>query len=183
MSDEIFRWVIAAAVVLASAATICQAIILAAIYRAGKDAVRKGHEAQQRAGPLADRFEALLASSEKAAAGSAKIVEENRSRIAEIVAETLAVAKAARLQAERISELIDDAHERAKTRIAQIDQTVDHTMAQVEHASGAVVSAVTRPMREVSGVVAGVKAAFSTLAQGGSRNSPDHVTQDEEMFI
>jgi hypothetical protein len=30
--------------------------------------------------------------------------------------------------------------------------------------------------------MAGVKAAMNTLAQG-RHNSPDHITQDEEMFI
>jgi hypothetical protein len=35
----------------------------------------------------------------------------------------------------------------------------------------------------VNGIVSGVKAAFSTYIHGGNRNSPEHATQDEEMFI
>lgn len=176
MPEDIFRWVVAAAVILACLASVWQAVILAAIYRAGKEAHRAGKEAQSRIGPLVDRFEAMLTT-------SSKILDENRPRIAEITAETLVVAKTARLQAERISQVIDDANERAQARIAQIDRTVDQTVGQVEHAGEAVRSAVMRPVREVNGLVAGVKAAFSTYAQGGSRNSPEHVTQDEEMFI
>ena len=56
-------------------------------------------------------------------------------------------------------------------------------MVQVEHATEAVKSAVTRPAKEVNGIVAGVKAALNTYAQGGNRNSPEHATQDEAMFI
>ena len=103
--------------------------------------------------------------------------------IAEITAETLVIAKAARQHAERIGELIDETSGRAKARIAQIDQTVGRTVEQVEHASEAVKSAVLKPVKEVNGIVAGVKAALNTYAQGGNRNSPEHATQDEEMFI
>jgi hypothetical protein len=176
MPEDVFRWVIAVAVLLACVATVWQAVILAAIYRAGKEAQKAGREAQHRLGPLVDRFEALITT-------SSKILEENRPRIADITAETLVIAKTARQQAERIGELIDDANGRAKARIAQIDRTVDHTVEQVEHAGEAVKSAVLKPVKEVNGIVAGVKAALNTYAQGGNRNSPENATQDEEMFI
>jgi len=176
MPEDVFRWVIAVAVFLACIASIWQAFVLFAIYRAGKEAQKAGKEAQHRLGPLVDHFEAILTT-------SSKMLEENRPRIAEITAETLVFAKATRLQAERIAELIDDASGRAKARIAQIDQTVGNTVEQVEHATDAVKSAVLKPVKEVNGIVAGVRAAFSTYAHGGNRNSPEHATQDEEMFI
>jgi hypothetical protein len=176
MPEDVFRWVVAVAVLLACLASVWQAIIVAAIYRTGKEAQKAGKQAQNRLGPMVDRFEAILAT-------SSKMLEENRPRIADITAETLVIAKTARQQAERIGGLIDDANGRAKARIAQIDRTVDHTVEQVEHASEAVKSAVLKPVKEVNGIVAGVKAALSTYAQGGNRNSPEHATQDEEMFI
>jgi hypothetical protein len=89
----------------------------------------------------------------------------------------------ARQHADRIGELVDDTSGRAKARIAQIDQTVEHAVQEVEHAGDAVKSVVMRPVKEVNGLVAGVKAALNTYAQGGNRNTPEHVTQDEEMFI
>ena len=42
--------------------------------------------------------------------------------------------------------------------------------------------AVLKPVREASGVLAGIKAAVTTLANG-RRPTLDHITQDEEMFI
>jgi len=176
MPEDVFRWVIAVAVFLAFIASAWQAIVLTAMYRAGKEAHKAGHEAKNRLGPLVDRFEAILTT-------SSKMLEENRPRIADITAETLVIARIARQQAERISELIDDANERAKARIAQIDQTVEHAVGQVEHAGEAVKSTVLKPVKEVGGIVAGVRAAFNTYAHGGNRNSPEHATQDEEMFI
>ncbi|HUO32373.1 MAG TPA: hypothetical protein VMU80_24365 [Bryobacteraceae bacterium] len=176
MSEDVFRWVIAAGVLLACAASVYQAIMLAVLYRAGKEALRAGQEAEHRVGPLIDRFESLLNA-------SSKLLEENRPRVAEITTETLALAKTARVQADRLGELIDDTNRRAKARIAQIDEAVDHTVEQVEQASETVRGVVMRPVKEVNGLVAGFKAAFSTYAQGGTRNTPEHVTQDEEMFI
>jgi hypothetical protein len=52
----------------------------------------------------------------------------------------------------------------------------------VQHVGNNIKSAAMKPVREASGVIAGVKAAVSTYAQG-RRASVDHVTQDEEMFI
>ena len=183
MPEGVFRWVIAVAVFLACIASVVQAVVLTAAYRAGKKAQKAGKEAQTKLAPMVDRFEAFLAMFNNLLTTSGKMLEENRPRIAEITAETLVIAKTARQQAERIGELIDDVNGRAKVRIAQIDRTVENTVEQVEHASDAVKSAVLKPVKEVNGIVAGVKAALNTYAQGGNRNSPEHATQDEEMFI
>jgi ABC-type transporter Mla subunit MlaD len=176
MPDDIFRWVITGAVILACAAFIWQAFVVAALYRAGKEAHQAGKDIQNRIGPLVDRFEAVLTS-------AGKILEENRPKIADITAETLVIVKAARQQAERIGELMNDANDRARSRIAQIDHAVDRTVAQVENAGDTVRSVVMRPVKEVSGLVNGVKAAFTAYGQGGRRHSVEHATQDEEMFI
>ncbi|MGA2131827.1 MAG: hypothetical protein ABSH50_06015 [Bryobacteraceae bacterium] len=176
MSEDLFRWVVAAGVLLACAGCIWQAVILSAIYRAGKQAGTAAKEAEGRLLPLVAHFESILRTSDR-------ILEENQSRIAGITSETLLIVKAAREHADRIGELIDETNSRAKARIAQIDETVGRTVDQVEQAAESVKGAVLKPVKEVNGIVAGVKAAFSTYAQGARQNSPDHITQDEEMFI
>jgi methyl-accepting chemotaxis protein len=183
MSEDVFRWVIAAGVLLACLASVWQALMLAAIFRTGKEAQKAGKEAQIKLAPLVDHFEDLLAAFNKFLATSNRTLEENRPRIADITAETLVMAKSVRQHAERIGELIDDTSGRARERIEQIDRTLEQTVEQVEHAGEAVKSAVLKPVKEVNGIVAGVKAALNTYAQGGNRNSPEHATQDEEMFI
>lgn len=181
--SEVFQWVVGVAAIVACLAVVGQTLILAALYRAGREAETAGKEAGAKLSPLVDRFEGLLTAFNSFLTTSGKLLEENRPRIADIATETLAIAKTTRQQVDRIGELMDDASGRAKARIAQIDETVDHTVEQVEHASEAVKSAVLKPVKEVTGIVAGVKAALSTYAQGGNRNSPEHATQDEEMFI
>lgn len=176
MPDDVFRWVIAVAVLLAALAALWQSLLITGIYMAAKEAQKAGKEVHGKIEPLMDRFDAFITS-------AGKILDENRPRISDITAETLVIAKATRHQAERISELLDDANERAKARIAQIDHTVDQTVMQVEHATDAVKGAIMRPVKEANGILAGIKAAATTIAQGGRRPSVEHATQDEEMFI
>jgi F0F1-type ATP synthase membrane subunit b/b' len=169
MSDDVFRWVIAAAVILACLAFVVQSIVIVMLYRVARNT-------QTKVLPLVDRAEPILTTTRQ-------ILEENKPRIAEVSVEAVEIAKVARAQADRISELLADSAERAKARLAQIDRTVDETVEQVEQVGGAVKSAVLKPVKEVNGLMAGMKAALSTLASGNRRPSVDHVTQDEEMFI
>lgn len=180
MSEEAFRWVMSAGVVLICIAFTVQSVVFLAIYRAGKE-IQPGQalkEAKGKLEPVVEQIGSVFTD-------IGKLLDENRPGLVAITAETLAIAKEARRQVERISAVVDDANERAHTRIAQIDSAVDHTVAQIENVSDSVKTAVLRPVREVNGVVAGVKAAVTAYAQGGRgrRHSVEHATQDEEMFI
>jgi len=75
-----------------------------------------------------DHFDAILQT-------TSKMLEENRPRIDEITAEAAVITKAVRQQADRIGALIDDANERTRARLAQIDRTVDQTVEHVEQAA------------------------------------------------
>lgn len=170
MPDDVFRWVIAGAVLLACIAFLVQTGIVIALYRVAR-------KTQTRVLPLVDQAEPILCTTRQ-------ILEENRPRISEISAEAVEITKTTRAQAERIGDLLGDAAERAKARLAQLDKTVDDTMEQVEHVGDVMRSAVLKPVKEVNGLVAGMKAAISTYAAvAGRRSSVDHATQDEEMFI
>jgi hypothetical protein len=84
---------------------------------------------------------------------------------------------------QQVGDLLSDAGEKARTRMEQIDATVGNTVESVEQVSQNVKRAVTRPVREVNGLAAGVAAAISTFVKGPRRSSVDSATQDEEMFI
>jgi len=176
MSEDVFRWVVSVGVIVACIAFVVHAFILVAVYRAGKEAQKAGKDIQGKIGPIVDRFQAILNT-------TSRILDENRPHVVEFTAEASVIAKTTRLQADRISALIDDANARTRTRIAQIDHAVDETIGQVEQVSETVKSAVMRPAKEVNGILNGVKAAVNTYAEGRRRPSVDHATQDEEMFI
>jgi len=183
MPEDVFRWVVAVAVVLAAGSAIAQAVILFAVYKAAKEAQKIGTDVKAKVEPLVKQAEAFVASASTLVGNGNRIVEENRPRVSSIATDAVKIMDAARQHADRIGELIDEANGRAKARIVQIDETVGHAVDQVEQASDALKNAVLKPVKEVNGLVAGMKAALNTYAQGGNRNSPDHTTQDEEMFI
>ena len=88
-----------------------------------------------------------------------------------------------REQVQRIGDLLHDAGDRARTRLDQIDQTVENTVEQIGQAGDAMKRAVMRPVREANGLAAGISAAVSTLVHHSRKPSVDQATQDEEMFI
>jgi uncharacterized protein YoxC len=196
MSDEVFRIIITIAVGLATIAFLVQAGVVIALY----GAVRK---MQSKVEPLVDRAHPILAKIEpivekaspivdrigpvvddvKRMVGTAHgILEDARPRVAEISGEVLAITHEGRRQVERIGVLLNDAGDRARTRLEQIDHTVETTVDQVEHVGDSVKRAVMRPVREVNGLAAGISAAVATLVKG-RKSSVDAATQDEEMFI
>jgi len=77
---------------------------------------------------------------------------------------------------------VKDASDRARAQVARIDGAVDQTVEQVQHASETVRHAMLKPVKQVDGIMHGIRAAISVVAQG-RRESVDHATQDEEMFI
>lgn len=169
MPDDVFRWVITGAVVLACVASLVQAGVAVALYRIAKQAHGKILPLVELAEPILDTARGILA--------------ENRPRILEITGDVAEVGKTARQQARQWNVVLNDAAGRASERIEQINETVGQTVQQVENVGVAVKGAVLKPVREVNAVLAGIKAAVATYVQGGRRSSVDHATQDEEMFI
>jgi ABC-type transporter Mla subunit MlaD len=211
MPDDLFRLVVAIAVMLSCIAFLVQAFMTIALYRVGRQVqqklaplIEKGDDAVARAVPMIDRVGPLLDNAtvviqqagpimdhaksavERAThvvATAGQILEEVRPRVAEVSSDCAAITKSGREQVERLGNLLHDASDRARERLGQIDRSVDNTVEQVEQVSEAVKRAALRPVREVNGLAAGISAAISTLVHGTRRSSVDHATQDEEMFI
>ena len=137
----------------------------------------------QKVGGVVDRVVIFIDEANSIAANTNRIVREVKPQIAEISTETAAIVRSGREQVERLGNLLNDAGDRTRMRLEQIDHAVESTVEQVERVSGAVKQAVMRPVREVNGLAAGISAVVSTLVRGGRKSSVDSATQDEEMFI
>jgi ABC-type transporter Mla subunit MlaD len=137
----------------------------------------------QKVGGVVDRVAVFIDQANSIAANTDRIVQDVRPRIAEISTETVGIAKSGREQVERLGNLLNDAGDRARMRLEQIDHAVESTVEQVEHVGDSVKRAVLRPVREVNGLAAGISAVVSTLVRGARKSSVDSATQDEEMFI
>ena len=175
MPDETFRWVITGAVAVSTLCIFIMAVTAIVMFRM----VSK----------LQTRTEGVLAKVEPLIDTAGQLARENgpkfsgiATRVREIADNTKDISDVAREQAHRFAEVGRDIADRAKAQVARVDAVVDDTVEQVHHAGNHVRDAVLKPVREASGVVAGVKAAVVTLSQG-RRPGINRITQDEEMFI
>jgi uncharacterized protein YoxC len=168
MTEETFRWVITAGVSLTAICALV-AVIVALTVAAG---IKK---LQVRIQSIIDRAEPILDTARR-------MLDDTAPKFAAVTSDATEVINLARLQTERLSELIKDFSERAKVQVARIDGSIDHSIEQFDAATEAVKGAVLKPVREFNGLFSGIKTAVSVYATG-RRASVDHATQDEEMFI
>ena len=105
-----------------------------------------------------------------------------RPKIRDMVEKASEMAASAREQVARLDALVTETTERARLQVERIDGLVGDTVDRVQETTAAVQTTILKPVREVNGVVSGLRAAISVLARG-NRASVDHATQDEEMFI
>lgn len=179
MSEDVFRLVVAAGVVLASVAFVAQALVLLALYRVAKGGQTRVGGVVEHLTPITENAVPILQSTRRVLS----VLEENGPRISQISQDVAAITRSAREQANQITALVDDATQRATKRLAELDQNVDLAVAQVEQTGEAMKGAVLKPLREVNAVLIGLRAGLLTYVQGRRRPSVDHATQDEEMFI
>jgi methyl-accepting chemotaxis protein len=175
MPEETFRWVITGAVAISTLCIFIMAATAIALYRLMSGMQVKADGMISRVEPIVDAVKRLTDENAPKISGIA-------SRAREIADNAKDISDVARDQAHRFAEVGRDIADRTKVQVARVDAVVDDTVDQVHHAGNNVKDAVMKPVREASGVLAGVKAAVSTLAQG-RRAAVNRITQDEEMFI
>jgi hypothetical protein len=168
MSDDLFRLVIAGGVVLAALCFLAQSITLMIM-------LRTVNRLKEKVEPLADKAEPIL---EMARSSAIELLP----RVMAISADAVEISRNGREQIQHVGELLKDFSDRARAQVARIDGAVDQTVGNVQHAGESVRDAVLRPVREVNGLLAGIRTGIAVFAHG-RRQSVDHATQDEEMFI
>lgn len=175
MTEETFRWVITTGVGIAALCILVMAVVSFATWRLLSRFKGEFDEIKTRVTPIIETTRTV-------ADQNWPKVGEITSRVQEIATNARDISVVARDQAHRWGDVGRDAADRTKAQVARMDSVVDETVEQVHVAGANVKEAVKKPIREASGVVAGIKAAVSTYA-AGRRPSVDHATQDEEMFI
>ena len=82
----------------------------------------------------------------------------------------------------KLDAVITDASERAMVQLERAELVVDDTVGRVHETVTAVHNGVLKPVREIQGLAAGMRAAVDHLMRGG-RPSVADATHDDEMFI
>lgn len=130
---------------------------------------------QEKVMPLIPQVEGILGVVKRTAERVEKHIEQ-------IGTTSNAILDVTKQQLARVDELLGDATTRAKVQMERAEMVLDDTMTRVQETVSYVQSGVLRPVREVYGVLAGIRTALAHLGRSG-RSTVDHATSDEEMFI
>jgi hypothetical protein len=182
MDQQTLLYIMTAFVAIAAISLLLQLATLFGLYRTAKQMQEKTNELLPKVHELLPKVHSIVDSSQKA-------VEQSRQHIQEIAAKANALAAQAnslldsgKAQMVKVDELVTDATGRAKVQLERAEMVLDDTMSRAHETVALVHNGVTRPLREINGLAAGIRTAVAHLARGG-RPSVAQATHDEEMFI
>jgi hypothetical protein len=155
-------------VALAAIAMIGQAVALLGIARATKKTMGK--------------VEALLPDAAKVLDSARKTINQTGEFLTATNTRTTDILDVAKVQIMKIDDLVTDVSGRIKVQLDRAEMALDDAVDRAQQTVGTVHRGVMAPIREVHGVLSGIRAAISALARG-NRPTVDHATSDEEMFI
>ena len=168
MNEMTLLYVMAAFVIISAIALCIQAGMLAGMYKTVK-------ALQQSINPLLPKVESLV---EK----TSSTVEQSGRQITEITTRANDILDSTRRQLAIVEDVVGDAAVRAKVQMERVELVLDDTLSRAHETVAVFHDGVMRPLREVNGLAAGIRAALASMARG-NRPTPDHATSDEEMFI
>jgi ABC-type transporter Mla subunit MlaD len=186
MSESALLYVMTAFVIISAIALCIQAAMLGGLYKTAK-------ALQQAITPLLPKVESLV---EKATT----TIDQSSKQITEITTKANDILDSTKRQMAVVEEVVDDAAARAKRQMAvmedvvvdvaarakvqmeRVELVIDDTLSRAHETVAVVHDGIMKPLREVNGIAAGVRAALGSLARG-NRPTVDRATADEEMFI
>jgi ElaB/YqjD/DUF883 family membrane-anchored ribosome-binding protein len=168
MDQTTLLYVMTAFVIIAAVALCIQAGMLVAVSKQVK-------ALQEKITPLIPQVESLVESTKAT-------VELSRKQITEITARANDVLDSTRNQLVMVEEVVSDVTARAKVQMDRVELVLDDTLSRAHETVALIHNGIMRPLREINGITAGLKAALGFLARG-NRPSVDQATSDEEMFI
>jgi ABC-type transporter Mla subunit MlaD len=167
MDQQTLLTIMAAFVVISAIALCIQAGFLFGIFKGLRNL-------EVKTAPLIPKLDALIESSRVA-------IEESRTQIHDITQKTGEILDVTRRQLSRVDEVLEDAAARARVQMDRAEMVLDDTMNRAQETVALVHSGIMKPLREIQGVQAGVRAALNFLMRG--RHNGPVATADEEMFI
>lgn len=137
---------------------------------------------QRRAKALQEQLAAFTPRAEQLLKTAQETLEQSRHQITEVTTKANIVLDSTRTQIQRVETLLNDVTGRAKSQLDRAELVLDDTLGRVQETVTLLHNGVMRPLREINGVSAGIRAAVGHMLKGG-RPSVAQATQDEEMFI
>jgi hypothetical protein len=168
MDQATLLYVMTGFVIISAVALCIQAGMLVAVSKQVK-------ALQEKITPLVPQVESLVVSTKAT-------VELSRKQIADITARASEVLDSTKNQLAMVEGVVEDVTTRAKVQMDRVELVLDDTLTRAHETVAMVHDGIVRPLREISGITAGIKAALAFMARG-NRPNVAQATSDEEMFI
>jgi uncharacterized protein YneF (UPF0154 family) len=175
MNETTLLYVMTAFVIISTIALCIQAGMLVGMYKAMK-------AMQQSINPLLPKVESLVEKTTAAVEQSGRQITEITTRANDIMESSKDILDSAKRQLAVVEDVVGDAAGRAKVQMDRAELVLDDTLSRAHETIAVVHDGVMRPLREINGLAAGIRAALAALGRG-NRPTPDRATSDEEMFI
>lgn len=131
---------------------------------------------------MQDKVTVVLPEVQSILALSKQTLHDVKKEVAEIGTRTNSILDVTKGQFIKIDELLSDVGVRVRVQMERAEMVLDDTMSRTQKTVAIVQSGVIAPIREIHGLIEGLRAAIAHLAKG-RRPTVDHATSDEEMFI
>jgi uncharacterized protein YneF (UPF0154 family) len=168
MDQMTLLYVMAAFVIVAAIALCIQAGCLIGVFKSTK-------RMEEKISPILPKLDSLVEL-------TTITVQRSKVQIAEITSKANDILDATIIQLAKVDDVVTDAACRAKVQMDRVEMVLDDTMSRAHEAVATVHDGIMKPVRELNGLAAGIRAAFAHLTRAG-RPSVAQVTSDEEMFI
>ncbi|MGQ9917102.1 MAG: hypothetical protein ACUVS7_06770 [Bryobacteraceae bacterium] len=168
MQSETALVLLAVAVAVSSLSLLVQAVAAWRVYQAVK-------KLQEDVSPLIPRAKALLEQAETTLREAVAELHESAGKAKGLMA-------VVQQQVEGIGRAREELAAQWRVQSERLDLVLEDIIGRVQEVVGVLHGTVIRPVREVTGMVAGVKAALQTLLLA-RRPTVDRATHDEELFI
>jgi len=131
---------------------------------------------------MAPKAEAVLASADTTLASAGETIKTSREQITSLTTKTNEILDSAKVQMQRTDEFLTDATARARIQLDRVELVLDDSIGRVHETVVTLNDGVLRPVQQVTGIIAGMRAAFDYFL-GGKKPDVSQATTDEEMFI
>jgi methyl-accepting chemotaxis protein len=164
-----------ALIALVALAMLVQAIVLLAAFVAMRKAARSADE----------KFEELRASIMPLVDKTRDLVTRLAPKIEATAEDLAALTHSLRLQTTDVQYAANEIVTRVRSQASRIDTLLTNVLDAIERAGGFMADAVSKPMRQLSAILASAKAAVESLRnyEPPPRSNADRMSGDNDMFV
>ncbi len=113
-------------------------------------------------------------------ATSRRVLEDVSPKIKVISDNLVQTTNMLRSQAAHVDDAVGDIVDKSRAQADRVDEMVSGTLNTIEHATEAIQHSISVPIRQIVGVLNGLRAGFDVLRK---RQPADHVTEDSDLFV